>query len=222
VGAATTAIALIVIVSAKFAEGAWITIIVIPLTIMLLKAVRSYYDELESRLRKPGPLDLRGTDPPIVLVATEGWTEMTDKALALAMSLSRDVIGVHLSQLEGPDDDARDLTLQAQWKQDVEEPARRAGLNPPRLMVLRAEYRAIHEPLLKLAKDLQAKFPGRRIAVLIPELVKQRWYQTILHTFRASRLRNQLLKQGGPGLTVINVPWYLDAVETPARIRAAA
>jgi hypothetical protein len=138
------------------------------------------------------------------------------------MSLSPDVIGVHLSQLEGPDSQDHDRTLQAQWKKDVQEPARRAGLPPPRLMILPAQYRAMHEPLLKLAEELQAKFGGRRIAVLIPELVEQRWYQTIMHTHRARRLRAQLLRHGGPGLTVINVPWYLDEVESSAQVHVAA
>ena len=218
-GAATTAIALLVIISAKFTEGAWITVVVIPCVIVLLKAVRSYYDEVAAHLREPGPLDLRGTEPPIVLVALEGWSKVGDKAIAFAMSLSPDVIGVHLSQLEGPDSQEHNQTLQAQWKKDVEEPSRRAGLTPPRLMVLPAQYRAMHEPLLKLAEELQAKFGGRRIAVLIPELVKQRWYQTVMHTHRARRLRSQLLKHGGPSLTVINVPWYLDEVESSAEGR---
>jgi hypothetical protein len=155
-----------------------------------------------------------------VLVALEDWSKVGDKAIAFAMSLSPDVIGVHLSHLEGPDSQDHDRTLQAQWKKDVQEPARRAGLTPPRLMILPAQYRAMHEPLLKLAEELQAKFGRRRIAVLIPELVKQRWYQTIMHTQRARRLRAQLLKHGGPGLTVINVPWYLDEVESSAHMAA--
>jgi hypothetical protein len=72
-------------------------------------------------------------------------------------------------------------------------------------------YRAIHEPMLSMARKLENEFPDREIAVLIPELVKQRWYQRLLHTHRAQRLRSQLLKHGGTRLTIINVPWYLDA-----------
>jgi amino acid transporter len=222
VGAATTALALIIIISAKFSEGAWITLVVIPCVIVLLKTVRGYYDEVAAHLREPGPLDLHRPEPPIVLVALESWSKIGDKAIAFAMTLSPDVIGVHLSQLEDPDVEENHRTLQAQWKKDVEEPARRAGLTSPRLMVLPAQYRAIHEPVLKLAEELEAKFRGRHIAVLIPELVKQRWYQTIMHTQRARRLRAQLLKHGGPGLTVIIVPWYLDEVVSPAQVRVAA
>jgi hypothetical protein len=49
--------------------------------------------------------------------------------------------------------------------------------------------------------------------VLIPELVKQRWYQRLLHANRARRLRSQLLRHGGTRLTIINVPWYLNPQE---------
>jgi len=83
-------------------------------------------------------------------------------------------------------------------------------------MALNAQYRAMHEPVLKLVQELRTKFPGHRVAVLIPELVKQRWYQRIMHTHRARRLRAQLLTYGGSGLTVISVPWYLDDIAAPA------
>jgi hypothetical protein len=40
------------------------------------------------------PISLIGLPPPIVLVTTEGWNRLTDKALAFALSLSADVIAV--------------------------------------------------------------------------------------------------------------------------------
>ena len=85
----------------------------------------------------------------------------------------------------------------------------RAGLAAPELVVLEAEYRAIHEPVLRYARQLELRYPDRSIAVLIPELIKERWYQQLLHTNRARRLRRNLLRHGGTRLTVINVPWYL-------------
>jgi amino acid transporter len=217
IGATATAIALIVIIVAKFSEGAWITILAIPCAIALLKASRHYYDELGSQLREGHPLDLSGgTQPPIVLVAIDRWSKLAAKAIGLGLTLSPDVIGIHLTQLQGPDSEVDQRAMRAQWERNVAEPARRAGLAAPRLMALNAQYRAMHEPVLRLVQELKAKFPGRRVAVLIPELVKQRWYQRILHTHGARRLRTQLLTYGGAGVTVISVPWYLDAVPQPA------
>jgi amino acid transporter len=224
IGALTTGAALIVIMVAKFAEGAWITLMVIPVVIVLLKAIRNYYDGLAARIRDAKPLELRDIRPPIILVTTEDWNKLTDKALELALSLSPDVIAVHLTQLFGPDAEEDDRRLRAQWAVEVEQPARAAGLIPPRLMILQAQFRAIHEPVLKLVQEIEAKFGPRRIAVLIPEIVKQRWYQHLLHTHRARQLRSQLLRHGGSKVTVINVPWYLDEARagTSERISGAS
>src|SRR5205085_4060896 len=49
-GAAATAASLIIIVVAKFRDGAWITIIAIPLIMLLLKIINVYYRELYMRM----------------------------------------------------------------------------------------------------------------------------------------------------------------------------
>jgi hypothetical protein len=214
VGAVTTGTALVVIVLAKFTEGAWITIVVLPLVIWLLRAIRHYYDRLEARIQDPTPLDATQLKPPIVLVAIEEWNEIADRAISLALTLSPQVIGLHLVQLAGPDEEKNEA-LQARWRRNVVEPAHRAGLPGPALQVLAAPFRAIHEPILKYARELELQHPGRTIAVLVPELVKEHWWQRLLHTHRARTLRRSLLRQGGSRLTVINVPWYLEERPLP-------
>jgi amino acid transporter len=206
-GTLTTGAALVVIVVAKFAEGAWITVAVIPAVVMLLKAIHGYYVRLERRVRMAEPLRLYDTRPPIVLVVMESWNKLAFKALHMALTFSSEVIAVHLTHLAGPDQDERHHCLQAQWRNVVEAPVRAAGLTPPPLLILPARYRAIHEPILKLAHDLEREHPGRRIAVLIPQLIKQHWYQYVLHLDRGRKLRSRLLRCGDPRLVVIDVPW---------------
>ncbi|WFU75027.1 APC family permease [Bradyrhizobium sp. CB2312] len=210
-GAVTTGIALTVIVAAKFTEGAWITMLVLPMVVILLKVIRAYYDELATQLRDPTPLDLSGLAPPIVIVAFETWNKLSDNALQFALSISPNVVGVHLMQLSGPDTTEEQRMMREQWRADVEVPAQKVGLFPPRLIVLHAQYRTIQLPILKAIDEIRTQFPSRRVAVLIPELVKRRWYQHFLHTHRALRLRNQLIALGQADLTVINVPWRLDS-----------
>lgn len=220
IGAAATGAALLVMVLAKFGEGAWITLIVVPATIALLRAIRAYYDRLEASASDPAPLRLQGLQPPIVLVPIEGWSRLADRALTLAMTLSPDVVGVHLVELAGPDEQ-RQQDLERHWQRNVAAPARQAGFAEPQFVVLPAPYRAIHQPLLELARRLEVRHPGRSIAVLVPELVKQHWYQWLLHTYRARRLRRRLLRDGGARLTVISVPWALEEQPLPA-VRTAA
>ncbi|MDB6088168.1 MAG: putative aminoacid/polyamine transporter, permease protein [Gammaproteobacteria bacterium] len=215
VGALTTAAALVVIVIAKFKEGAWITVVAIPAVVILLKTIHGYYDRLASQVRDTRPLQLRDSRPPIVLVVMGNWNKITDKALDMALSLSPDVIGVHLDQLAGPEEEEHDAELRAQWVRYVEEPVRAAGLEPPRLVILRAQHRAIHEPVLKLVRELGTKRGGRRIAVLIPEMVRQHWYEHLLHTYHARQLHSRLLACGDSGLMIVDVPWRAEEGEAP-------
>jgi amino acid transporter len=217
VGAITTGVALVVIILAKFSEGAWITILVIPMVILMLKVIRRYYDQLATQLRDPTPLNLEGLRPPIVIVAFENWNKLSDNALKFALSISPDVIAVHLTQLAGPDSPEEQRTLRQQWRLDVETPAKQAGLLPPRLVFMLAQYRTIYQPMMRLIGDVKSEFPGRRIALLIPEVVKRHWYQHLLHTHRAMRLRSQLMALGDPELTVINVPWRLHEKAPPTK-----
>jgi len=210
VGAATTATALAVIVIAKFGEGGWITIVAIPCVIVLHKAIKRYYRNIEEHLHDDDALEFRRSEPPVVLVTMREWNRLTDKALRLAMELSPDVTAVHLASLEGRDVDKEERELREQWAVHVERPAKAAKFpNPPRLVFRSAPYRRIHVPLLKLIKEVKEENPGRTVAVLIPELVKRHWWEYLLSNHRARQLRSAVLDYGGSGVVVIGVPWYL-------------
>ncbi|MGP7983404.1 APC family permease [Rhodoblastus sp.] len=218
IGASTTVTALVVIIVAKFAQGGWITIVAIPCVIVLHKAIKRYYDDIDDQLRDKEPLKFQQSKPPIVLVTVEEWNLMADKVLGLAMELSSNVTAVRLATLEGRDVKSEERKLRAQWAKNVEEPARAAHFpHPPQLAFLSAPYRRIHAPFLKLIKEIEDKNPDRTIAVLIPELVKQHWWEYLLSAQHARRLRSAVLAYGGPRVVVIAVPWYL----TPPTIEDA-
>ncbi len=210
VGAVATGIATVIIVAAKFVEGAWITVLVIPAVILLLKTIHRYYERLGEQLREEGPVDVRRGPPPVVMIATEGWNRLTDRALHVAMNWSPDVIAVHLTSLGGPDSDDDQKALRRQWAKDVERPAKAAGFRAPKLVLLQAPFRRAHVPLLKLIQETHAQHPDRTIAVVIPEVVKQRWWQHLLHNHRAWRLRSALLCYCSDRVVVTTVPWHLE------------
>jgi amino acid transporter len=207
IGAAATLIALLVILTAKFVDGAWIVALVAPATIGLLHAIHRYYVRLESRIAVSGPFQLGETEPPTVLVAVEKRSRMIDRALQFAMTISPDVIAVHLMNLEGPDEQEDVREIKRRWEEEVVAPVRAQGGVPPRLLVLPAPYRNIADPLLELLRKIDADTPGRSVAVLIPELVLTHWWERLLHPRRAERLREALLAKGGPRLNVIITPW---------------
>ena len=206
-GAATTLAALGVIVVAKFTDGAWIVLLALPATVWLLRAIHRYYAALDARLAVAGPFTMDETAPPTVLVAVQGRNRLSDRALQFAMTLSPDVIAVHLVRLQGPEaeDDAREV--EARWRDEVVDPLAARGLKAPKLVLLAAPFREIHGPLLDYMERLDAETPGRSVAVLIPELVLTRWWERLLHNRRGERLRAALLQHGGPRLNVIISPW---------------
>ncbi len=210
VGAAATGVALAIIIFAKFTEGAWITVLVIPFVILLLRMTKRYYAELDAQLRDEGRLDLRFREPPIVLVVTDTWSRLTDRAVQFALQLSPDVIAVHLTKLGGPDVQEQCRLLRQQWSDDVEAPAKKAGLRPPRLVLLDAPFRRIEGPLLQFISETEKRNPFRQVAVLIPEVAKEHWWQYLLHGQGARRLRAALLRYGGSRVVVVNIPWYLE------------
>jgi hypothetical protein len=180
---------------------------VIPLLFLLMQRIRHRIEAVRQTLRC-GPLRHMAQDgPPAVLLPMESWNAVAAKALHFAMSLSPDVLAVHLSALEGPDGDENEAELRRAWQRNVIAPAKRTGVPPPRLEVLRSEYREFVEPLQNLVHDLEQRFPERPIAVLIPEVVKVKWWDYLLFTYRARQLQTALMHEAEPRVVVINVPW---------------
>jgi amino acid transporter len=202
-GAVATGITVIVVLIAKFTEGAWITLLLIPGLILMMRLVRRHYVHVALQTYDATRLNTRDLTPPLVVITIDRWSRITHKALRFAVTISPDVMAVHVD--DGQDSD----TLARRWNELVEDPARQAGLPAPRLAVLQSRFRFVIRPLLYYVLDLEKNNPQRQVAVLIPELVERRWYSNLLHNHRSAVLKTLLLFQGSQRITVINIPWYL-------------
>jgi amino acid transporter len=202
-GAVATAITVLVVLVAKFAEGAWITLGLIPLLFLLMKAVRRQYRRVEEEIKLDQPLTLDDLKQPMVIIPITGWSKIAQKALQFALEISPDVKVVHVCS----DDDGNDL--QPRWKELVENPVRKAGYKPPELKVIPSPYRYVLTPLLAYIEQEAKKHPDRQIAVIIPEKVEKRWYNFWLHNQRAALLKAMLYFSGNKQIIVMNIPWYL-------------
>ncbi len=199
------------IVSAKLLEGAWIVILAIPAILWLLVSVRRYHDRLDRTLAASPQFEAEDQPPPTVILAIDARNRMSDRALRLAMSLSPDVVAVHLLSLEGPQAEEDGAEIKRRWAAEVAEPLAARGRSAPKLMLIPAPFREIHRPLLDLIGKLDAADPSREVAVLIPELVLSSPWERMLHGRQAHRLRAALIAHGGPRLNVMIAPWRRDA-----------
>jgi amino acid transporter len=203
-GAVCTAVTLVVVLVSKFAEGAWVMILLIPALLILFTRVRAHYRTVACEVATTAPLDAQGLEPPLVLLPIRGWSAITRKALRFALKISPDVYALHVA-----DDDRTMAELEDTWEQRVHEPALAAGLRPPKLFVIYSPYRKLYAPLKQVVSDLQRAQPKRDLAVIVPELVRTRWYHYLLHNQTATLIKAYLLFSGFRRVVVINVPWYL-------------
>jgi amino acid transporter len=203
IGAAATGVTLVVILCAKFMDGAWITLLLLPILLGAMLAVRRHY-ELVTRQVEVSSFDFDPgkPNPPMVVVPVQRWNKITDKALRFSMNLSADVRAVHI---ECPETDF----LVKQWQSQVARPAREMGLQEPELVVLASPFRFVVGNIVDYSLELSRKNPDNIVAVVIPELVESRWYHYMLHNQRASFLKGLLLVKGNERVVVVNVPWYI-------------
>ncbi len=220
-GAMATGTALAVILISKFAAGAWLTVVVIPLTLFLLRLVNRYYAGLDRQLLSGvgGRIALSDHAPPLVIIPLARWDRVSRKAVAFAFRLSPHITALHCIDLEGPDAGEHTSRIRREWERCVEQPAREAGLPVPPLRIEHSPYRSVSGPLLRIIADFRRHRPGRAVAVVLPQLVEGRWWEMLLHTHRERRLRKLLLRTGGPDIAVVGVPWQLEPV-TPERALA--
>ncbi len=208
-GAAATGLALAIILVAKFTDGAWLTMLVIPLTLLLLRLVHRYYRALEHQVlvgsRKC--MEFTGHAPPVALIPIERWDRLAERAVQTAACLSPDVVALHLTDLEGPDAEEHQTRLRRDWDRFVGTPAAAAGLPEPQLVIQSSPYRSLLAPLLREVATIQARCPRRPVVVLLNEFTGGHWWEAFLHTRRSHRLRTQVLRHAGPGVSVLMVPW---------------
>jgi amino acid transporter len=202
-GAAATAVTVGVVMVAKFAAGAWVTVLLIPGIVALMMSIHRHYSRVAAEVHTSAPLDIERIQPPIVVLPIAEWDKIAQKALRFAMNMSPDVHVVHVDAGEGAE------TLQRRWPRLVEEPAQRAGRPTPRLVVLPSPYRYVILPILDYVTRVEAVQSDRQIVVLIPETVEPHWYHYPLHNQRAELLRAVLLLQRNDRISVVSIPWYL-------------
>jgi amino acid transporter len=203
-GAFVTGTTTVVVLVAKFAEGAWITLLFIPLVILLFVVVRRHYHFVKTITSCRNPIDAAGlSQHPIAVITIDRWSNMTRQGIEFAARLSPEVIALHVEPTEHSE------LLQDDWEQYVERPFRAEGKQPPELHILPSPYRFVILPVVQFVLDLSKKNPGRSIVVVIPELVEDRWYEYFLHNQRGRLLEWVLLARGNERIFTVSAPWYI-------------
>ncbi len=210
VGAATTAMVLVIVIVSKFTAGAWIPVVVIPLIVATFVAIHRHYSRLERNIALPpgdGAVELRHTV--VVLVGR------LHRGVPVAVAYARSLHPEHLVAVTVTTDDVDVDRVRAEWASHRFEVP---------LEVVESPYRDLTQPVMDYLDELDARWDDDTITVIIPEVVVHRWYHHLLHNQSALALKARLLYRDNTVVT--SVPWHFDpdaAVNPPdpARSRAA-
>ena len=199
-GAVVTGITAVVVLVAKFAEGAWITAVLIGAMIVVMHAVKRHYVNVDRETALDRPIVPAQIIEPIVVLPIDSWSRITEKALSFALGMSCDIRCVHFQTGEELDPICQD------WEKDVAAPFRASGKCIPKLDILQS-------PVVDYILAVEQESNFRKVCVLVPELVVHHWWENLLHNRRADMLKVILLLRGNRRIIVVNIPWYLERAE---------
>lgn len=195
IGATATAITAAVIITAKFEDGAWIVVLLIPMIVLLFLGIHKHY------INTAQQLSLEGLEPPpplrnTVIVPVSNLHRGVINALRYAESIAPgNVTAVHIAM-----DDEQTAKVRAKWS--------KWGGNTP-LVVLDSPYRSLVRPLLRYVDEVDRRWDNDVITVVLPEFVPARWWHNLLHNQTALLLKGALLFR--KNCVVADVPYRLEA-----------
>ncbi|HEY9643933.1 MAG TPA: APC family permease [Coleofasciculaceae cyanobacterium] len=199
-GAVVTLIVLATIISTKFALGAWVVVVAIPLVVYLFLMIRRHYRYVAKRLSLEGlpprsyiprPKVEVVTHPAVVLVGQ--LHQGTIQALDYARLIADEIVAVHVDI--GLTDHA---SLQQRWElleSDIP------------LVILDSPYRSLVEPLLDFIQDYEVRHPGVFSTIIIPGFITRNWWEGFLHNQTSIFLRLGLRSKKSRVVTTVR--YYL-------------
>jgi amino acid transporter len=222
-GAAATGVVAVVVGATKFALGAWMVLVLIPVLVLLLLSIRRHYhiarDQLvvtDEDLRTRPDLDPHRLQH-LVVIPVADLNRAAVRAVAYARSLTgqADAEGKEFDGPPGPPSRRHAHLIAVHVTDDVDagealkERWDRAGLGVD-LVILESPYRALVGPLLAYINALERQRPEVTsvVTVLLPEYIPAHWWEHVLHTQTALRLKGSLLFR--PRTAVLSVPYHLE------------
>ena len=194
IGAAFTSVVLVIVLTTKFASGAWIVVVAMPAIWLTMRGIRRHYSAVAEEL---APADgevvtLPARNRAIVLVSKLHLPTLRALAYARATQPS------HLEAVTVSVDEAETSRLRQDWE---------LAQIPVPLTVVASPYRDITKPVLAYVSRVRRESPRDVVTVFIPEYVVGHWWEQLLHNQSALRLKARLLLQ--PGVIVASVPYQL-------------
>ena len=170
-GAFTTAVATVVFLVSKFAEGAWVVVVAVPTFVVLFVRINAYYQRAAQELGVGTLPPIPAGRPTLVIVPVTNVSRLTQHAISEALSLGQEVVAVSVALEQGDEGESEARTLEREWSE----------WNPGvPLRILHTEYASVVAPIVAFIDEAR-EHTEQQIVVLIPVVVPDRLRYRILH-----------------------------------------
>jgi hypothetical protein len=204
VGASMTAVVVVIIATTKFTHGAWISILLMAVLVLMFALIGRHYgwferavrvEKGEFRPRMPdGVSTLRRAARQHVVLPVGEINKMTLAAVDFARELSGKATAVHLA-----DDREEAEEFRARWEKMIPDIP---------LLIVESPYRAFVAPMLAYVESVERSEPDVRITVVLHHFAPRHWWERLLHNQDALGLKPHLRKW--PRVGVVDLPYRLE------------
>jgi amino acid transporter len=195
VGAVATAIVTLIFAIAKFALGAWLIIVIIPILVAAMLFIHRQYERrrLEVRVRPEAIIGSSLRRQHVIIPVPEVTRDVV-QAIKFGRSMSRDVTAVHVT-----DDVDRGEEIRSRFERQI------PGIP---FVIVESPYRQLVRPLIRYLEDTAGRIEDDILVVLLPEYVPRHWWEKYLYNENARRIREALL--GRKNILIADVPYRRD------------
>ncbi|WP_316758951.1 APC family permease [Streptomyces herbicida] len=175
-GALLSGVSAVVVTASKFAEGAWLIVVALPLLVAAFVAVHRAYARIGERLGLGRIPEAPHRERSVVIVPVSSLSRLTSEALSAAGSLGDEVRAVTVCHPD-PEERPQLHALERAWAEwDPGVP----------LVRLSCERRSLGRPIAAYVREVSASEPATRVTVLIPETEPERLWQRLLQNQRGA------------------------------------
>ena len=196
--AVISAAVLVVVMTTRFTQGAWITVVCIVALSLFMSGIRRHYDAVDDALQlaPDSPvLALPSRVHAMLIVPSVRKPDM--RALAYARASRPSTLEALVVDVSA----ARTARILEQWQ--------RLEIPVP-LRVLDAPYRSSTQPVIDHLRRVRRRSPRDLVVVYLPEYVVSTSWERFLHNQATGALRSRLRHERG--VMIASVPWHLNTL----------
>ncbi|HZR43727.1 MAG TPA: APC family permease [Ktedonobacteraceae bacterium] len=207
-GAVATFLVAAIIATTKFAEGAWMVVLLIPTLVLMFVLIRSHYVRVERERTTEVPVSPKQIKHRLI-VPVDDLDKAAQQSIAYARSISPEVTAVHVDR-----DAQKTAALRSRWASWQESLTRDEQVQ---LDVIEPSHRSLVRSLVNYIDMMKQEHPDETLTVILPEMAEASALGRLFEHPTIFRLKMALFFR--PEIITTGVPWYERKSMVPSRPR---